>query len=441
MQLVQQILFIVLIAAAIWLFVKKTKFILRNINLGRDEKFESHPERWKNVLLIAFGQKRMFDKPLVALLHFAVYAGFLIINIEILEIILDGIFGTHRLFSPYLGDFYSFVINFFEVLAFLVLSSCIIFLIRRNMMRVRRLNMGELNGWPRSDANYILIFEIVLMTLFLTMNAADKALQIKGYGHYGEVQTSQFWVSGFVTPLFGNFTTSSLVGIERTAWWLHIAGIFVFLNYLPYSKHLHIILAFPNTYYARLQPQGKMQNMPEIQREVLYAMQPETVPTDAAQEEHKKFGAKDIFDLSWKNLLDAYTCTECGRCTEACPANQTGKKLSPRKIMMDTRDRMEIVGTNRDKNGDFADDGKTLLHDYITTEELWACTSCQACVQACPVLIHPLSIINQLKRYLALEESNQPSEWNGMYSNVENNFAPWKLSPDDRGKWVEEMKG
>jgi len=441
MQLVQQILFIVLIAAAIWLFVKKTKFILRNINLGRDEKFESHPERWKNVLLIAFGQKRMFDKPLVALLHFAVYAGFLIINIEILEIILDGIFGTHRLFSPYLGDFYSFVINFFEVLAFLVLSSCIIFLIRRNMMRVRRLNMGELNGWPKSDANYILIFEIVLMTLFLTMNAADKALQIKGYGHYGEVQTSQFWVSGFVTPLFGNFTTSSLVGIERTAWWLHIAGIFVFLNYLPYSKHLHIILAFPNTYYARLQPQGKMQNMPEIQREVLYAMQPETVPTDAAQEEHKNFGAKDIFDLSWKNLLDAYTCTECGRCTEACPANQTGKKLSPRKIMMDTRDRMEIVGTNRDKNGDFADDGKTLLHDYITTEELWACTSCQACVQACPVLIHPLSIINQLKRYLALEESNQPSEWNGMYSNVENNFAPWKLSPDDRGKWVEEMKG
>ncbi len=441
MQLVQQILFIVLIAAAIWLFVKKTKFILRNINLGRDEKFESHPERWKNVLLIAFGQKRMFDKPLVALLHFAVYAGFLIINIEILEIILDGIFGTHRLFSPYLGDFYSFVINFFEVLAFLVLSSCIIFLIRRNMVRVRRLNMGELNGWPRSDANYILIFEIVLMTLFLTMNAADKALQIKGYGHYGEVQTSQFWVSGFVTPLFGNFTTSSLVGIERTAWWLHIAGIFVFLNYLPYSKHLHIILAFPNTYYARLQPQGKMQNMPEIQREVLYAMQPETVPTDAAQEEHKKFGAKDIFDLSWKNLLDAYTCTECGRCTEACPANQTGKKLSPRKIMMDTRDRMEIVGTNRDKNGDFADDGKTLLHDYITTEELWACTSCQACVQACPVLIHPLSIINQLKRYLALEESNQPSEWNGMYSNVENNFAPWKLSPDDRDKWVEEMKG
>src|SRR5215218_1290169 len=368
MQLVQQILFIVLIAAAIWLFVKKTKFILRNINLGRDEKFESHPERWKNVLLIAFGQKRMFDKPLVALLHFAVYAGFLIINIEILEIILDGIFGMHRLFSPYLGDFYSFVINFFEVLAFLVLSSCIIFLIRRNMMRVRRLNMGELNGWPRSDANYILIFEILLMTLFLTMNAADKALQIKGYGHYGEVPTSQFWVSVFDTPLFGNFTTSSLMGIERGAWWLHIAGIFIFLNYLPYSKHLHIILAFPNTYYARLQSQGKMTNMPEIQNEVLYAMQPETIPADAAQAEHKRFGSKDVFDLSWKNLMDAYTCTECGRCTQQCPANKTGKVLSPRKIMMDTRDRMEEIGYNREKNGTFQDDGKALLHDYITTE-------------------------------------------------------------------------
>jgi heterodisulfide reductase subunit C len=440
MQLVQQILFILLAAVAIWLFVKKAKFIRRNINLGRDEKFSPHPDRWKNVLLMAFGQKRMFDKPLVALLHFAVYAGFIIINIEILEIILDGIFGTHRLFAPFLGSFYSFVINFFEVLAFLVLTSCVIFLLRRNLVPVRRLNMTELNGWPRSDANYILVFEIVLMTLFLTMNASDKALQLKNYGHYGEVQTTQFWVSGFITPLFENFSTSSLLGVERTAWWLHIAGIFVFLNYLPYSKHLHVILAFPNTYYARLAPQGKMQNMPEIQREVLYAMQPETIPTEAAQEEHKKFGAKDVFDLSWKNLMDAYTCTECGRCTAACPANQTGKKLSPRKIMMDTRDRMEEVGNNIDKDGQFTDDSKSLLHNYITTEELWACTSCQACVQACPVLINPLSIINQLKRYLALEESNQPGEWNGMYSNIENNFAPWKFSPDDRDKWVTEMQ-
>ena len=441
MQLAQQILFILLAAIAIWVFARKVSFISRNIKMGRKEQLDAHPDRWKNVLLIAFGQKRMFDKPFVAFLHFAVYAGFIIINIEILEIILDGIFGTHRLFAPYLGDLYTFVINFFEILAFLVLASCIIFLLRRNITKVRRLNMNELNGWPKSDANYILIFEIVLMSLFLIMNASDKALQIKGYGHYGAVQTADFWVSGFITPLFQDLNTSSLVGIERTAWWLHIAGIFVFLNYLPYSKHLHIILAFPNTYYARLQPQGKMNNMPEIQKEVLYAMQPEAAVNEEATATPQKFGARDVTDLSWKNLMDAYTCTECGRCTEACPANQTGKLLSPRKIMMDTRDRMEAIGLNRDKNnGELADDGKSLLHDYITTEELWACTACQACVQVCPVMIHPLHIINQLKRYLALEESNQPAEWNGMYSNIENNFAPWKFSPDDRDKWAEELK-
>jgi heterodisulfide reductase subunit C len=439
MQLVQQILFVLLAAAALWLFVRKVRFIRRNILLGRDEKFEPHPDRWKNLLLMAFGQKRMFDKPLVALLHFVVYAGFIIINIEIVEIILDGILGTHRLFAPSLGGFYTFVINFFEILAFAVLLSCVIFLLRRNMVRVQRLNMRELNGWPRSDANYILIFEIVLMSLFLVMNASDKALQLRGYGHYGEVQTADFYISGLITPLFTGLSTGTLVVIERTAWWLHIAGIFVFLNYLPYSKHLHVILAFPNIYFARIQAQGKMTNMPEIQQEVLYAMQPETIPAEGA-EGQKRFGAKDVFDLTWKNLLDAYTCTECGRCTEACPANITGKKLSPRKIMMDTRDRMEEVGRNIDKNGSFTDDGKTLLHDYITTEELWACTSCQACVQVCPVLIHPLHIINQMKRYLALEESNQPGEWNGMYSNVENNFAPWKFSPDDRDRWAEELK-
>jgi heterodisulfide reductase subunit C len=438
MQLAQQILFILLVALSVWLFARKVVFIRKNIRMGRDEAIEPHPERWKNVLLMAFGQKRMFDKPLVALLHFAVYAGFIIINIEILEIILDGIFGTHRLFAAPLGGLYTFVINFFEVLAFLVLTACVIFLIRRNIVRVRRLNMKELNGWPRSDANYILIFEIVLMTLFLTMNTADRNLQLRGQEHYHDV--GQFWISGLVYPLFQNMQTSSLVLMERTAWWLHIAGIFVFLNYLPYSKHLHIILAFPNTYFARLQPQGKMGNMPEIQQEVLYAMQPETIPAGAEQDAHKRFGAKDVFDLSWKNLMDAYTCTECGRCTEACPANQTGKLLSPRKIMMDTRDRMEETGINRDKNGKFTDDGKTLLHDYISKEELWACTSCQACVQVCPVLIHPLSIINQLKRYLALEESNQPAEWNGMYSNIENNFAPWKFSPDDRDRWAVEME-
>lgn len=438
MQLVQQILFILLAVAAIWIFVRKVKFISRNIKLGRDEELQPDSNRWKNVLLMAFGQKRMFDKPLVALLHFAVYAGFIIINIEILEIILDGFFGTHRLFAPYLGNVYTFVIDFFEVLAFLVLTACVIFLIRRNVIHVRRLSMKELNGWPKSDANYILIFEIVLMSLFLVMNSADRTLQLRSYEHYHNV--GPFWISSNIASLFQNLSNGALVGMERSAWWLHIAGVFVFLNYLPYSKHLHIILAFPNTYYARLQPQAQMTNMPEIQKEVLYAMQPETIPTEATSEEKKNFGAKDVFDLSWKNLLDAYTCTECGRCTASCPANQTGKILSPRKIMMDTRDRMEEIGYNINKNGNFVDDGKTLLHDYISTEELWACTSCQACVQVCPVLIHPLHIINQLKRFLALEESNQPAEWNSMYSNIENNFAPWKFSPDERDKWAEELQ-
>jgi heterodisulfide reductase subunit C len=439
MQLAQQILFIVLAAVAIWIFVKKVSFINRNIKLGREEELKDNPgARWRNTLLMAFGQKRMFDKPFVGFMHFVIYAGFIIINVEILEIILDGIFGTHRLFAPYLGSFYGFIINFFEILAFGVLSVCVAFLIRRNVMKVRRLNMKELNGWPKNDANYILIFEIVLMSLFLIMNASDKALQLKGAEHYR--QTGDFFISGLITPLFENLSVEALIAIERTSWWLHIAGIFVFLNYLPYSKHLHIVTAFPNTYFSRLAPQGQMQNMPEIQNEVLYAMQPETIPVDAPAAEHKRFGAKDVADLSWKNLLDAYTCTECGRCTEACPANQTGKLLSPRKIMMDTRDRMEEVGINRDKNnGTFQDDGKTLLYDYITTEELWACTSCQACVQVCPVLINPLHIINQLKRNLALEESKQPGEWNGMYSNIENNFAPWKLSPDERANWATEM--
>ena len=439
MQLAQQILFIVLAATATWIFIKKVSFINRNIKLGRDEELKDNPgARWRNTLLMAFGQKRMFDKPLIGIMHFLLYAGFIIINIEILEIVLDGILGTHRLFAPYLGSFYGFVINFFEILAFSVLITCVAFLVRRNVLKVRRLNMNELNGWPKKDANYILYFEIVLMSLFLIMNASDKALQIKGADHY--YQTGNFVISGLITPIFENFSTGTLIAIERTAWWLHIAGIFVFLNYLPYSKHLHIVTAFPNTYFARLSPQGQMQNMPEIQNEVLYAMQPETIPADAGTQEHKRFGAKDVTDLSWKNLLDAYTCTECGRCSQACPATQTGKLLSPRKIMMDTRDRMEEIGTNRDKNnGQFQEDGKTLLYDYITTEELWACTSCQACVQACPVLINPLHIINQLKRNLALEESKQPNEWNGMYSNIENNFAPWKFYPDERANWASEM--
>ncbi|MBN9297008.1 MAG: (Fe-S)-binding protein [Filimonas sp.] len=444
MHLIQEVAFIILAVVAIWLFSKKVKEIRRNILLGRDEAFNDHPDkRWRNLLLLAFGQKKMFRNPLVAVMHFVVYAGFIIINAEVLEIVLDGLLGKHRLFAEPLGGLYIFLINAFEVLAFGVLSACAIFLVRRNILKLRRFISKDLNGWPRSDANYILITEIVLMTLFLTMNAADTLLQQRGYSHYAEVNTGNFAISSFIQPLLSGLNSESLEAIERTCWWLHIAGIFAFLNYLPYSKHLHILLAFPNAYYARLEPEGKMKNMPEIQKEVLYAMQPELAPTGeaAAQEEHKKFGAKDVFDLSWRNLLDAYSCTECGRCSAACPANLTGKELSPRKIMMNTRDRLEEVGKNIDKNGQFVDDNKALLRDYITEEELRACTSCNACVEECPVSISPLEIILQMRRYLVMEESNAPQEWNSMFSNTENNFAPWKFAPDERDKWVDEMKG
>jgi len=391
-------------------------------------------------LLLAFGQKKMFRNPLVALLHFFVYAGFIIINLEVLEIVLDGIFGTHRLFVPLLSGFYKFLINAFEVLAVLVIIACAIFLIRRNIIKLRRFISKDLDGWPRSDANYILITEIVLMTLFLTLNASDTVLQAGGVAHYLEHTTGNFIFSKYLHPLLNGISNDGLVAVERTCWWLHIAGIYAFLNYLPYSKHLHIILAFPNAYYTRLLPLGKMENMPAVQKEVLYAMQPELAPTGTDAEPPKKFGAKDIMDLSWKNLMDAYSCTECGRCSAACPANITGKLLSPRKVMMDTRDRTEEIGRNVNKNNSFIDDGKSLLHNYISVEELRACTACNACVQECPVSINPLDIILQLRRYLVMEESNSPQEWNAMFSNVENNFAPWKFSPDERDKWVEEVR-
>lgn len=442
MQIIQQILFIVIAAAAIGLFTINIRKIIRNIKLGRDQEINDNPgQRWKNVLLLAFGQKKMFRNPLVAILHFFVYAGFIIINIEVLEIVLDGGLASHRLFANALGGLYTFLIDAFEILAVLVLTGCLIFLIRRNIVKVKRLASKELNGWPKSDANYILITEIVLMFLFLTMNTADRALQLRGYENYHDV--GSFLFSGSFAPYFENLSSSTLMGIERTAWWLHIIGIFSFLNYLPYSKHLHILLAFPNAYYAKLKPSGEMENMESVQKEVLYAMQPELAPTVSTEQPVAPvgFGAKDIFDLSWKNILDAYSCTECGRCSAACPATQTGKKLSPRKIMMDTRDRTEAVGKNIDKNKEVKTDGKTLLHDYITVEELRACTTCQACVKECPVSIDPLDIILQLRRYLVMEESNAPQEWNVMFSNVENNFAPWKFSPDERDKWSEEVPG
>ncbi len=436
MQILQQILFVLVSITSIWLFTKKVKEINRNIKLGRDEDFsDNKSQRWKNVLLLAFGQKKMFKNPLVAILHFFVYAGFIIINIEVLEIVLDGIFGTHRLFAKALGGFYTFLINAFEVLAVLVIAGCAIFLIRRNIIKLKRFISKDLNGWPRSDANYILITEIILMLLFLILNTSDRALQLQGNEHYHD--TGNFIISGFFSESLSSGSSSTLLGLERGAWWLHIVGIFTFLNYLPYSKHLHIILAFPNAYYARLEPKGEMKNMPAVQKEVLYAMQPGLAPTDAAPPAN--FGAKDVFDLSWRNLLDAYSCTECGRCSTACPATQTGKALSPRKIMMDTRDRLEDVGKNINVNKVYKDDSKKLLHDYISVEELRACTTCNACVEECPVSISPLEIILELRRSLVMEESNAPQEWNAMFNNVENNFAPWKFSPDERDKWTQEV--
>jgi ferredoxin len=440
MILFQQIAFIVALVVAIALFVRKIRRIRRNILLGKDESFADNPAlRWKNVLLLAFGQKKMFRNPLVAVLHLFVYVGFVIINIEVLEIALDGLLGTHRVFAGFGGALYSALINGFEFLAVAVFLSCFVFLCRRNIIKLRRFISHDLDGWPRSDANYILLTEIVLMTLFLTMNAADTLLQARGYGHYGTHLTGDFAFSHWLHPLLNGLSSGSLVAVERVCWWLHILGILAFLNYLPYSKHLHILLAFPNAYYARLEPEGKLRNMPAIQQEVLYAMQPETAPpapADGSIPPPPRFGAKDVFDLSWRNLLDAYSCTECGRCSAACPANLTGKVLSPRKIMMSTRDRLEEVGRNIDANGSFADDGKSLL-SYITVEELRACTTCNACVMECPVSISPLEIIVEMRRALIMEDSNAPQEWNTLFGNIENNFAPWKFSPDDRDKWTE----
>ena len=441
MQPAQQILFIILVGIAVFLFWRKAKEIKANINLGQDEDLSDHKgERWRNVMLLALGQKKMFRYPLVGILHFVIYAGFIIINIEILEIILDGLLGTHRLFASPLGGFYTFVIDFFEILAVGVLLACVIFLVRRNILQLRRFISHELDGWPRTDANLILITEIILMSLFLTMNAADRALQLQGNPHYAD--HGPFIFSGWLAPSLQQLKPATLVSIERSCWWLHITGIFAFLNYLPYSKHFHILLAFPNTYYKPLNPKGEMSNMKNVEQEVEYLFRPELAPSGGQEPVQGKmsFGARDIFDLKWKNLLDAYTCTECGRCTAACPANLTGKLLSPRKIMMDTRDRMYEVRKNIKSNGSFKDDGKTLVHHYITAEELRACTSCNACVEECPVSINPLDIIFSLRRALVMEESNAPAEWNAMFSNVENNFAPWKFSPDERDRWADDTQ-
>jgi len=436
MHFLPQILFLIAFAIAIYLFAKRISGIRRNILLGLPEDLNDQPEkRWKNLFLLALGQKKMFKNPLVAFLHFIIYAGFIIINIEVLEILIDGLFGTHRLFNSFIPSVYAYLINIFELLAAGVILVCLIFLFRRHFMHLWRFKHPDLTGWPSKDAFFILVTEIILMGLFLSMNATDTILQSKAYGHYADQITGNFIISSLLHPLFIGFSNETLVIIERSAWWLHILGIFAFLNYLPWSKHLHIILAFPNAYYSRLTPQGKLNNMPTVQNEVLYAFQPELAPTEAATGTNK-FGASDIHELSWKNILDAYSCTECGRCSNACPASQTGKLLSPRSIMMKTRDRAEEIG-NRLDNGLTEPDGKSLLFDYITEEELRACTTCNACVEECPVSISPVDIIVQLRRYLVMEKSSAPQEWTMMFGNIENNFAPWKFSPTDRSKWIE----
>tara|TARA_B100000900_G_scaffold248018_1_gene211038 strand:- start:298 stop:1554 length:1257 start_codon:yes stop_codon:yes gene_type:complete len=415
--------------------------IYRNINLGISiNRNDNKKQRWLQMLRIAFGQSKMIDKPIVGILHIIVYLGFIIINIELLEILIDGIFGTHRIFAPFLGSFYNFLIGSFEIFALMVIVSVVIFLIRRNIIKIKRFWSDEMKGWPKTDADVILYVEIALMSLFLTMNASDYWLQINSTNPI-YIQAGSFPISQFITPIFDSFTVETVIFIERSAWWLHIIGIFLFLNYLYYSKHLHILLAFPNTYFANLESKGKFSNLKSVTDEVKLMLDPSADPysNNTSNNEVLKFGASDVFDLSKIQLLNSYTCTECGRCTSECPANQTGKKLSPRKIMMDTRDRLEEVGKNIDKNnGEYKPDGKQLLHNHISSEELWACTSCNACVQACPIGIDPLSIIMDMRRYLVMEQSAAPSELNNMMSNIENNGAPWPFNQMDKLNWYNE---
>ena len=443
LELLPNVLFVVLLVLAVGLFAKNVKKINRNIQLGRAiDRNDRSNERWANMARIALGQSKMVKRPIAGLLHIVVYIGFILINIELLEIVVDGILGTHRIFAPYLGGFYNVLIGSFEILAALVLFAVIIFWCRRNVIRIQRFWKDEMKGWPKLDADLILYFEVVLMGLFLTMNGADLAIQTMFPDEPHYLQAGAFPVSQFLLPLFEGSDLSSLILVERSAWWMHIIGIFIFLNYLYYSKHLHILLAFPNTYFANLNPKGQFENNPNVTSEVQLMMDPNADPYAAGDDsaEVDKFGASDVMDLNRIQLLNAYTCTECGRCTSECPANQTGKKLSPRKIMMDTRDRLTEVGDNMEKNnGTFVDDGKQLLGDYITAEELWACTSCNACVEACPVNIDPLSIIMDMRQYLVMEESAGPSDLNNMMSNIENNGAPWPFNQQDRANWAQEL--
>jgi heterodisulfide reductase subunit C len=438
MEYIINIVFTLLLLAGIILFTKNVRTIRRNILIGKPLDRNDHKaERWKTMFRVALGQSKMVTRPLPAIMHIFVYVGFIVINIEVIEIIIDGIFGTHRILS-FLGPLYTILIATFEVLGVLVFLGCLVFFLRRNVAKIKRFMSKDLDGWPRSDANYILIGEMSLMAAFLFMNAADFRLQTLQFSHYNlGLSSSAFPVSSHLSALYGSASIPHLVMAERSLWWFHILGILAFMNYLPYSKHFHIILAFPNTWYSNLKNKGEFNNLPSVTNEVKAMLDPSFVPPAAA--EPQRFGAKDVMDLSWKQLMDAYSCTECGRCTSSCPANITGKKLSPRKIMMDTRDRLEIVGKNMDKNGGkFVDDGKSLFGDHITGEEIWACTSCNACVQECPVNIDPLSIIMDLRRFQVMEQSAAPTELNMMMTNVENNGAPWQFSPSDRLNWATE---
>jgi len=431
--MIQQILFVVMASVAIYFFAKNIGKIRRNILLGKDiDISDNKSERWKTLLRVAFGQTKMAVRPVPFVLHFIVYAGFILINIEVLEIFIDGIFGTHRALS-FFGPVYDLAIGFFEILAFAVLVSCIIFLSRRFILKIKRFTSPELKGFPIQDAATILFIEIVLMAALLKMNAFDQMIQAEEGTHVGS-----FPISQFIVPLYQSFhfSTATLILFERMCWWFHIIGIFLFMNYLPFSKHFHVILAFPNTYYSNLKPKGELTNMDSVTQEVKLMLDP-SAPTPEGYQPPTSFGVKDIFDLSWKNLMDAYTCTECGRCTSVCPQNQTGKKLSPRKVMMDTRDRLEEVGKNIDKNITFVDDEKN-LHSYVSEEELWACNTCNACVEACPININPMEIIVEMRRFKVMEQSAAPQSLNAMFNNLENNQAPWQFSPMDRAKWTEE---
>ncbi|RTZ05873.1 (Fe-S)-binding protein [Flavobacterium sp. GSP27] len=443
MSYLDNILFAVILVIGFGYFFNSVKKIRRNINLGTDvNRFDNPKARWINMAMIALGQSKMVKKPIAGALHIIVYVGFIIINIELLEIIIDGLFGTHRVFA-FLGTTYDVLIASFEILAFLVLVAVFAFWSRRNAIKLKRFVSSDLKGWPKNDANYILYFEVVLMTLFLLMNASDLHLQNVpgGFSHF--IKAGWFPISQFIEPIFNGMSNELVMLLSEIFWSLHIVGILIFMNYLYFSKHLHILLAFPNTYFANLNPQGQFDNLESVTKEVKLMMDPNADPFAAAPVDENavpsKFGASDIQDLNWVQLLNAYTCTECGRCMSACPANITGKKLSPRKIMMDTRDRMEEVGRNIDANkGVFIPDNKTLLNDYITPEELWACTSCNACVEECPVNISPLSIIMDMRRYLVMEQSAAPLPINAMMTNIENNGAPWQYNQQDRLNWKNE---